>query len=61
MSLEIRYWKEANQFTATVWVGGDYLVMVSTREEPHYLVEIHDATLAQNMREVFKGINKTIR
>ena len=57
---EIRFWKDANQFTATMWVCGDYLVMTSTRQEPHYLVEIHDATLAHNMREVFQGILKTI-
>jgi hypothetical protein len=57
---EIRFWKEAGQFTATVWVTGDYLIMISTREEPHYLVEIHDAVLSHNMREVFKGIWQTL-
>ncbi len=43
-------------FTSTVWVAGDYLIMISTREHPFYLVEIHDATLAHNMREVFKKL-----
>lgn len=57
----IVFWKEAGQFTATVWVCGDYLIMISTRESPHYLVEIYDATLAHNMREVFKGIWKTLQ
>lgn len=54
---EIRFWKESDQFTATVWVCGDYLIMISSRQEPYYLVEIHDVTLSHNMREVFKGIN----
>lgn len=58
---EILFWKEAGQFTSTVWVAGEYLILVFTREEPHYLVEIHDAVLAANMREVFKGIWKTLR
>ena len=34
----------------------DYIVMASTRQHPFYLVEIHDATLAHNMREVFKKL-----
>lgn len=58
---EILFWKEADQFTSTVWVAGEYLVMVSTRVEPHYLVEIHDALLAQNMRQLFKGIWKSLK
>jgi sugar-specific transcriptional regulator TrmB len=43
-------------FTSSIWVGGDYLVMAVTRQHPHYLFEIHDATLAHNMREVFKKL-----
>lgn len=57
---EIRYWENAGQFTTTVWVCGDYLIMIATHQEPHYLVEIHDAALAYNMREVFKGIVKSL-
>ena len=57
---EIRFWKDAGEFTATLWIMGDYVVMIATRQEPHYLVEIHDAVLANNLREVFKGINKGI-
>lgn len=43
-------------FTATVWVCGDYLVMIHTRRHPFYLFEIHDKALAHNMREVFKKL-----
>ena len=53
---EIRFWKNANQFTATIWVCGEYLIMINTNDQPHSLVEIHDKTLASNMREVFRGI-----
>lgn len=43
-------------FTSSMWVAGPYLVMAVTRERPFYLFEIHDATLAHNMREVFKKL-----
>lgn len=53
---QIKFWKKGKDFTATTWVNGDYLVMVITNQHPHYLVQIHDATLAHNMREMFKNI-----
>lgn len=43
-------------FTSTVWVTGDYFVMIVTQHHPHYLCEIHDATLAHNMRELCKKL-----
>lgn len=46
-------------FTSSMWVAGDYLVMTATRQHPFYLFEIHDATLAHNMREVFKKLWST--
>lgn len=52
----IKYWKRPTQFTGTVWVHGDYLILVQTRERPHYLVEIYDSLLANNMRQFFAGV-----
>ncbi|MES2953301.1 MAG: helix-turn-helix domain-containing protein [Patescibacteria group bacterium] len=52
----IRFWKKGKDVTATTWITGDYMIMVVTRQKPHYLVQIHDATLAHNMREILKGI-----
>lgn len=43
-------------FTAGVWVSGDYIVMIETQQHPFHLLEIHDATLAHNMREVLKKL-----
>lgn len=57
---QIKFWKDGNDFTATVWVSGNYVVMIVTSQHPHYLVEIHDTVLAHNMRQVFKGIWKTV-
>lgn len=53
---QIRFWKGTNAFTGTLWITGDYITMIQTAERPHYLVEIHDAVLAHNMREVFKKL-----
>ena len=52
---DIRFLDGMN-FTSSVWVAGDYLVMTFTKQHPFYLVEIHDATLAHNMKEVFKKL-----
>jgi hypothetical protein len=37
-------------------VHGDYLVFVQTQSRPHYLVEIYDVLLAENMRQFFTGV-----
>ncbi len=52
----IKFWKGENHFTGTQWICGDYIILVVTGEGPFYLVEIHDAVLAHNMREVFKKL-----
>lgn len=52
----IKFWNKANNFVSTTWVVGDYLIMTNTRQHPFYLVEIHDAALANDFREVFKNL-----
>ena len=44
------------EFDSSMWVIGDYTIMVQTRNRPHYLVEIHDQVFARNQRELFKGL-----
>jgi len=43
-------------FDTSYWAAGDYILMVQTNVRPHYLVEIHDAVLARNQRELFHGL-----
>ncbi len=57
---EMRPWPKAN-FVSGIWVMGDYLVTVNTRHKPYYLVEIHDAPLAHDLRELFKTLWETVR
>ncbi len=45
---------EKTEFTATEWVIGDYVIYLQTSLKPYSLVEIHDAVLAHNTRELFK-------
>lgn len=44
------------EFDSSLWIVGDYVLMVQTRMRPHYLVEIHDEVLARNQRALFKGL-----
>ena len=52
---EMKTWIKGN-FISGIWVMGDYLVTVNTRHKPFYLVEIHDAPLAHDLRELFKNL-----
>lgn len=56
----IRFWEQSKRFTASTWICGDFVIMLVTVKHPHYLVEIHDAVLAHNLREIFKGIWNTM-
>jgi len=52
----IKFWKKDFNFTATNWILGDYVILVMTKQRPHYIVEIHDAVYAENMRQVFRNL-----
>ena len=53
----IKFWdKKGGQFTGSTLVAGDYILLIITSQKPHYLVQIYDATMAHNMRELFKSI-----
>lgn len=57
---DVRYWKKSFVFTASVWAIGDFIVMISTREHPFSLIEIHNPLLAQNLRAFFSSVWKDI-
>ncbi len=52
---QVKYWDKSVDFTATHAVLGDYVLFIVTNQHPHYLVETHDAVMAKNLREMFKG------
>lgn len=45
-----------SEFGATQWVMGDYIVFIITKERPYYLIEMRDAVIAENTRELFKKL-----
>ncbi len=51
---QIRFWNNPEEFTATTWVLGDYVVSIVTSQRPHHLVDMHDPVLAKNLRGIFK-------
>jgi len=57
----IRFWSGTDDFTTTEVVMGDFIVMIMTREEPHYLIEIEDKMMAHNLRELFKGMWRELK
>lgn len=58
---QIKFWTESKEFTSTIWVNGDYVIMITTDNHPYSLVEIHDKALAHNLRELFKGIWESLK
>jgi hypothetical protein len=51
------HWDPEIDFTAATWVIGNYIIIIYT-QKPHYLIEINDKIMADNFRELFKGIWK---
>lgn len=49
-------WTGDQAFTSTTWVMGDYVVMFSLKDEPNYLVELHDKRMAENYRLLFREL-----
>lgn len=43
-------------FSASVWVNGDYVVLLKTRADPHYALQIRDEILAENLYVFFNFV-----
>jgi len=57
----VKHWNKDTEFNGTVWIVGDYVLLLQTRERPHYMTEINDKILAHNMREYFKNTWELIK
>lgn len=51
---EIRVLPKQSQFSNTIWILGDYVVTIMTRQKPHYAFLLHDAVFAANQRLLFQ-------
>ncbi len=41
-------------FTSSIWVVGDYILLLMTRGEPNYAFEVKDPVFSSNLRVIFK-------
>ncbi len=53
-----KYWN--GDVGVTYSVLGDFVFIANTQSKPHYIVEINDAVIAENMRNIFKGFWKML-
>ena len=51
---EVRGLPQGTQFKSSIWLYGDYIVMGSTRQEPHYAFQIKNQIFAANLRTIFQ-------
>lgn len=57
----IKFYKKSHQFSASTWIVGDYMILLVTNQRPHYAIEILNPVLAENQREIFKGLWSMIK
>ena len=58
---EIVFWNKSADFSSSFWIGGDYIIMINTQNQPFYLIEIYNPEMAANLRELFKGLWEEIK
>ncbi len=58
---ETIFWKKSVNFSSSFWIGGDYIIMIYTKNRPFYLIEIYNPVMADNLREVFKNLWEEIK
>ena len=51
---EVRTLASAVNFESTIWVMGDYVIVIMTRRTPVYAFQIHEPLLASSLRVLFK-------
>lgn len=49
------------EFSSTVWVLGEYVVTIMTRQKPHYAFMLKDAVFAANQRAVYQLLWMSLR
>lgn len=41
-------------FSSSIWVLGEYIVLIMTKQQPHYAFQLKDAVFAANLRLIFQ-------
>ena len=53
---EIRTLADKSEFSSTIWILGHFIIMISSKEKPHYAFQIRDPVFAANLRSIFKAL-----
>jgi sugar-specific transcriptional regulator TrmB len=53
-SRTVKILPKKDQFSSTVWVLGDYVITIMTRQKPYYAFQLQDAVFAANQRLLFQ-------
>ncbi len=51
---EVRPLPAGTQFSSSIWIYGEYIIMLATRQKPHYAYHLKDVVLASNLRAIFQ-------
>jgi hypothetical protein len=51
---EVRPLPDGTEFSSSIWLYGEYILMGMTRDRPFFVVMIREKMLAANLRAVFK-------
>lgn len=50
---EVRVLPDDINFTSSIWLYGEYIILGMTRAKPHYVYQLKDAMFASNLRAIF--------
>jgi sugar-specific transcriptional regulator TrmB len=51
---EVKPLPKGTNFSSSIWIYGEYIVMGITNVEPHYVVQMKDPMLSSNLRTIFE-------
>lgn len=51
---EVRALPAGIEFSSSIWIYGEYIVMGMTRSKPHWCVQMKDAVFSANLRAIFQ-------
>ncbi len=57
---EIKHLPKAFEISSTIWILGDYIISIMTRQKPHYAFQLKDTVFAANQRLIFQLLWKTL-
>ncbi len=57
---QIKKLPKGTEFSSTIWSLGEYVIMIMTRQQPHYAFQLKDAVFAANQRTTFQLLWKLI-